>query len=197
MDYAALLHALDKASLFDLWRLNVFIARALDDPHKNEALKTQLYVEQAVHYFDTRQNRGISGRIVAVKRTRALIRRDHDKKLWNLPFYMLNLQGADADIHCSRSHPKVHRDSLKVGDSVGYKSRNQREVYGVVLKLNRKTATVRLTNGELWKVSYGLLFHVVDAQESAAQVLLDDRVITVEAQAGECPIPADTNSGPG
>lgn len=197
MDYAALLHALDKASLFDLWRLNVFIARALDDPHKNEALRTQLYVDQAVRYFDTRQNREISGRIAAVKRTRVLIRHDHDKKLWNLPFYMINLQGADAGIHCSRSHPKVHRDSLKVGDSVGYKSRSQRKVYGVVLKLNRKTATVRLTNGELWKVSYGLLFHVVDAQESTAQVLLDDRVITVEAQAEECPIPADTNSGPG
>jgi len=42
MDYAALLNALDKASLFDLWRLNVFIARALDDPHKNEALKNPI-----------------------------------------------------------------------------------------------------------------------------------------------------------
>jgi hypothetical protein len=197
MDYAALSNALDKASLFDLWRLNVFIARALDDPHKNEALKTQLYVDQAVHYFDTSQNREISGRIVAVKRTRALIRRDHDKKIWNLPFYMLNLQGADAGIHCSRSHTKVHRDSLRVGDSVGYKIRSGREVYGVVLKLNRKTATVRLTDGARWNVHYGRLFYVIDAQESAAQGLLDGNVTVTEVWAEEGHSPADTNSVPG
>ncbi|MBI4803186.1 MAG: hypothetical protein HY796_11755 [Elusimicrobia bacterium] len=196
MDYAALLNALDKASLFDLWRLNVFIARALDDPHKNEALKTQLYVDQAVRYFDTRQNREISGRIVAVKRTRALIRRDHDKKIWSLPFYMINFQGADTGIHCSRSHPKVHRDSLRVGDSVGYKSRGQREVYGVVLKLNRKTATIRLADGEQWNVSYGLLFYVIDAQENAAQDLLDGRVTTADVCVEEYPAPVDTNLEP-
>ena len=197
MDYAALLNALDKASLFDLWRLNVFIARALDDPHKNEALKTQLYVDQAVHYFNTSQNREISGRIVAVKRTRALIRRDHDKKIWSLPFYMINLQGADAGIHCSRPHTKVQRDSLRVGDSVGYKSRSGREVYGVALKLNRKTATVRLADGEQWNVSYGLLFYVIDAQESAVQNLLDGNVTATEVWAEEGHAPADTNLGPG
>lgn len=197
MDYAALLHSLDNASLFDLWRLNVFIARALDNPHKNEALRTRLSVDQAVRYFDTSQNREISGRIVAVKRTRALIRRDHDQKTWSLPFYMLKLQGADAGAHCSRSHTKVHRDSLRVGDSVGYKSRSGREVYGIVLKLNRKTATVRLANGEQWKVSYGLLFYVIDAQESADQVLIDGRVTPVETRAEERPVHGDTNSVPG
>ncbi len=197
MDYAALLHSLDKASLFDLWRLNTFIARALDDPHKNETLRTQLYVDQVIRYFDPRQNREISGRVVAVKRSRALIRHDHDQKLWALPFYMINLQGADVALHSSGPHPKVHRDSLKVGDSVGYKSRSQREVYGVVLKLNPKTATVRLTNGEQWNVSYGLLFYVVDAQESSSQGLLNGQITTLEAWAEECPTPVDTNQGPG
>lgn len=197
MDYAALLHSLDNASLFDLWRLNVFIARALDNPHKNEALRTRLSVDQAVRYFDTSQNREISGRIVAVKRTRALIRRDHDQKTWSLPFYMLKLQGADVDIHSHKAHTKVHRDSLAVGDSVGYKSRIGREVYGVVMKLNRKTATVRLVGGEQWNVSYGLLFYVIDAQESAEQALLTDHATTIEVYAEECPAPADTNPGPG
>jgi hypothetical protein len=197
MDYAALLHALDKASLFDLWRLNIFISRALEDPHKNEAMRSRLYAGQAIRYFDSRQNRESSGRIVTVKRSRALIRRDHDQKLWDLPFYAINLQGADVDIHCHRAHAKVNRDSLKVGDSVGYKSRNGREVYGVVTKLNCKTATVRLADGEQWKVSYGLLFYVIDAQESSGQILIDGRVTPVETQAEERPVPVDRNSVPG
>ena len=97
----------------------------------------------------------------------------------------------------TRPHTKVQRDSLRVGDSVGYKSRSGREVYGVALKLNCKTATVRLADGEQWNVSYGLLFYVIDAQESAVQNLLDGNVTATEVWAEEGHAPADTNSGPG
>jgi hypothetical protein len=197
MDYAALLHALDKASLFDLWRLKTFIARSLEDPRKNEAIRARLRVDQSIHYFDARENREISGRIVAVNRSRALVRHDHDQKLWNIPFYMINLQGTDVDLHHTRDHSKVRRDSLKVGDSIGYISRSQREVYGVITKLNRKTATVKTTDGVQWNVSYGLLFYVVDAQDSSPQVLLNGCVVTAESGVEEYHSPADANSVPG
>ena len=164
MDFAALWAALENASLFDLWRLNATVGRALEDPRKNEDLRAKLRIDQAVRYFDARQNREIGGRIVEIKRHRALIRNDHDQKLWNIPFYMINLQGVAMDVPFSPDHQKVRRESLRVGDSVGYKSRTHRVVYGVVEKLNPKTATVRLTDGQQWNVSYSLLFNVLDAQ---------------------------------
>ena len=168
MDYAALLDELEKRSLFDLWRLNAAIARALEDPRKNEAIRARLCIGQAIRYFDAKENREIGGRIVEIKRSRALIENDHDRKLWNIPFYMINLQGTGLDSQFSRVGQKVRRDSLQVGDLVSYRSREHRDVYGVVVKLNPKTAQVQLPDGDRWKVSYGLLSHVLDAQDAAA-----------------------------
>ncbi|MFH1915231.1 MAG: hypothetical protein ABIK45_13270 [Pseudomonadota bacterium] len=196
MDYAAFLDVLDKVSLFDLWRLNRAIARAMEDPHKNEAIRAKLCAGQTIRYFDARENREISACIVAVKRSRVLVRNEHDQKLWNIPFYMINLQGTDVDLHFPRIHQKVHRDSLRVGDSVGYKSRDHHEVYGVVVKLNRKTATVRLTDGEQWRVSYGLLFYVLDAQTGTIEGMLDHQVTTGEPATEECPHAIETDSAP-
>jgi hypothetical protein len=183
MNFAALWAALKNASLFDLWRLHAAIGRTLEDPRKNEDTRARLHVDQAVRYFDTRQNREVSGRIVEIMRRRALIRDDHDQKLWTIPFYMLNLQGVDLDSRFSPKHPKVCRDSLRVGDSVGYKTRSHHIVYAVVEKLNPKTATVRLTHGEQWNVSYSLLFNVLDAQTETIPTMLDGQIIPSQSQA--------------
>src|SRR3972149_1492124 len=173
MDYASLLDALGKASLFDLWRLSAAIGRELEYPNKNEAIRANLRVGQSIRYFEAKENREIPGSVVQIKRSRALIQNDHDKKLWNIPFYMINLQGAQVDSHASRA--KVRPDSLRVGDAVGYRSRAQREVYGVVIKLNRKTATVRLATGQQWGVPYSLLFYILDAQEGTIAAALDNQ----------------------
>jgi len=168
MDYASLLEALSKAPLFDLWRLKTAIARTLEDPRKNEAIRASLRVGQSTHYLDAAGNREISGCIIEIKRSRALIQHYHDKKLWNVPFYMINLQGQDVDVP-AKAHEKVRRDLLRVGDAVGFRDRTNREVYGVVTKLNRKTAAVRLTTGEQWRVHYDFLFHILDAQAYSTQ----------------------------
>jgi hypothetical protein len=168
MDYTSLPAALSKASLFELWRLKAAITRALENPCKNEAMRAGLRVGQSVRYFDETENREISGCIIEIKRSRALIRHDHDKKLWNIPFYMINLQAQDIDVP-AKAHQKASRDSLGVGDAVGYRSRTNREVYGTITRLNRKTATVRLTTGELWRVPYGFLFSILDVPAGPIQ----------------------------
>jgi hypothetical protein len=185
MDYASLLDALSKASLFDLWRLNAAIGRALEDPNKNEAIRANLRVGQSIRYFEAKQNREIPGSVVEIKRSRALIQNDHDKKLWDIPFYTINLQGAHVDFPASRA--KVHRDSLRVGDAVGYTSRTQREIYGVVIKLNRKTATVRLATGQQWGVPYSLLFYILDAQDGTIAHALDHQFTSAAAGVEERP----------
>ncbi len=168
MDYTSLLETLNKAPLFDLWRLKAALARALEDPRKNEAVRAGLRVGQPIRYFEAAENREISGCVIEIKRSRALIQNDHDKKLWNIPFYMINLHGQNVDVP-ARAHQKVRRDLLRVGDAVGFRNRTNREVYGVVIKLNSKTASVRLTTGEQWRVHYVFLFHVLDAQVDPTQ----------------------------
>jgi hypothetical protein len=194
MDYASLLDALGKASLFDLWRLNAAIGRALEDPNKNEAIRANLRIGQSIRYFEARENREIAGSVVEIKRSRALIQNDHDKTLWNIPFYMINLQGAQIDSHASQA--KVRPDSLRVGDAVGYRSRTQREVYGVVIKLNRKTATVRITTGQQWGVPYSLLFYILDATKGTIPAALDNQFTSRAAGAEERPDVEETDCPP-
>jgi len=178
MDYISLLDALGKAPLFDLWRLKAAVGRILEDPDKNEAVRARLRVGQSIRYFEATENREISGCVIEIKRSRALIQHDHDKKLWNIPFYMINLQeqGVDAPV---RPHQKVRRDSLRVGDTVGFRSRSNHDVYGVVEKLNRKTAAIRVTTGEKWVVAYDFLFHILDAQANAPQ----QEIVQIENEA--------------
>lgn len=168
MDFGALLDELEKVSLFDLWRLKAAIDRALEDPRKNEAIRARLSVGQDIRYFDAKGNREIAGRIVEIKRSRCLIQHEHDQKLWYIPFYMIHLEGAELDSRRSRVGGKVRRDSIQVGDLVSYRSRQNLDVYGLVVKLNPKTAVVQLPDGERWKVSYDLLSYVLDAEEAEA-----------------------------
>ena len=185
-DHASLPAALEKAALFDLWRLKATIERALEDPRRNEAVRAALRPGQATRYYHAAENREIPCRVVEVRRTRALVRHDHDGKLWNIPFYMFNLAG-DIDA-AARPHQQAGRESLGVGDAVGYRSRGNEEVYGFVVRLSRKTATVRLTTGSEWRVPYRLLFHVHDVREAQAQETLPHQTIA-PLPGGEEPLP--------
>lgn len=178
MDYSALRKELDKASLFELWRLNAMIWRALDDPARLNAIKGKIRIGMKVSYFEKEENRELSAEILDIKRTRVLVRNLHDGRRWNLPFYMLNLEGVDTAV-ASRSDPNlVDRASLRVGDKVGYFDRQGQERYGEVLRLNPKTAKVRLTTGEVWRVSYSLLFHVLDGEVTGdGHALLEGQVV--------------------
>lgn len=169
MGHSSLPAALENAALYDLWRLKAAITLALEDPRRNEAARAALRSGQAVRYYDAAENREIPCRVVEVRRTRALVRHDHDGKLWNIPFYMFNLGARDID--AARQHEQASRESLGVGDAVGYRSRSNEEVYGVVTRLSRKTATVRLATGEEWRVHYCHLFRVHDVREAQEREL--------------------------
>ncbi len=56
MDYTAILEALNKASLFDLHRLQSAIYQELLNPDRVEQIKAQLKVGQAISYFDPQAN---------------------------------------------------------------------------------------------------------------------------------------------
>ncbi len=169
-------------SLHDLWRLNIAIAKALEDPRKINALRSRLRVGQTVCYFDAGLNREISGRIIEIKRTRAVIRHDHDQQIWNIPFHMMKLDATVDGFQYAGTPQKMDRDSIRVGDSVGYVSRSHRQMYGVVVKRNRKTAVIKLTNGEQWNVSYGLLFPVIEitAMDKRADENVDALITRVQ-----------------
>ncbi|MGF1613631.1 MAG: hypothetical protein ACFCVA_06875 [Gammaproteobacteria bacterium] len=177
MNYSKILEELNNASLFDLYRLEQAIRRSLEDPVRIRKIKDSLRVGQDIEYFDAEENRLIGASIIELKRTRALVRNRHDGKLWNIPFYHINLDHADVSIASSTS--KLDRNSLKVGDKVAFKDKKGNELFGEVIKLNQKTAGV-LVGPTRWKVSYRLLSSIIEGELGNDTNLIEGQLLARE-----------------
>ena len=115
-----------------------------------------------ITYFSSDKNRLIEAIIQEVRKTWASVINSHDGKRWSIKFHHINLQDMDISIAPKKYSGGLDRNSLKVGDHVGWNSRLGHDLYGVIEKLNPKKALIRLGNGEFWTVSYSLLFIVMD-----------------------------------
>jgi hypothetical protein len=177
MNYSEILDELNNASLFELYRLEQAIRRSLEDPVRIRKIKDSLKVGQDIEYFDAEENRLVEASIIELRRTRALVRNRHDGKLWNIPFYHINLDHADVSI--SGSTGKLDRNSLKVGDKVAFKDRKGNELFGEVIKLNQKTAGV-LVGTTRWKVGYSLLSSIIEGELRSETNLIEGQLLARE-----------------
>jgi hypothetical protein len=186
LNYTQLIGELEQASLFDLYRLRVGISKMLDQPARIKAIKKRLRLDMEITYFDQTENRLIPATVEEFQRTKLLVRNISDGIIWKIPFYMVNIDAVDTDIHADQG--KVDRNTLKVGETVGYHDRQQREQYGKIIRINPKTVTLHLINsGAEWRVPYSLLFKVVDGEGGQVQDtgLIEGEVITDETQDNE------------
>jgi hypothetical protein len=161
-DVNSIFKQLESLSLFELNRLRSAISIALEDPDKNQSIKNHLKVGMKITYFSSNKNSLIEATVVDIRKTRASVVNTDDGVKWNISFYLINLQGIDVNIVPKRSFGGLDRNSLKVGDHVGWHSKLGYELYGVIEKLNPKKALIHLGDGQQWTVSYPLLFLVMD-----------------------------------
>lgn len=164
-DFNSILQQIESWSLFELNRLCAAVNIALNDPDRNEAIKRQLKTGMQVSYFCSDRNRLIA----ATRKTRVTVKNMDDGKRWDIPLYMLNLEGIDTSIRSVKYKGGLDKNSLKVGDLVGWNSKLGHDLYGVIEKLNPKMALVRLGTGESWRVAYSLLFTVMDGEVHASK----------------------------
>jgi len=164
MDYTTTLQELNKASLFDLHRLQSAIYQELLNPMRIEQIKTQLKTGQSISYFDPQSNSLIDAVILKIQRTRCLVRNVKDQKSWNLPFYYLNLDAIDADIQPAKNAVGIPKSSLKIGAKVGFKDKENNDQFGEVIRLNPKRATVKINEHCRWLVNYKYLFYVIEGE---------------------------------
>jgi hypothetical protein len=128
-------------------------------------------------YFDADENRLVEASIIELKRTRALVKNRHDGKVWNIPFYLIDLD--HADIAMSGSTGKLDRNRLKVGDKVAFKDRKGNERFGEVIKLNQKTAGV-LVGTTRWKVDYRLLSLIIEGELGNETNVIEGQLLSKE-----------------
>ncbi|MDJ0702652.1 MAG: hypothetical protein QNJ46_05170 [Leptolyngbyaceae cyanobacterium MO_188.B28] len=162
MDYSTVLAEVNKASLFDLYRLMAAVNQQLDNPERIEAVKRRLKPGQEITYFDAQENRLITATVISLHRTRLLVQNKHDGERWNIRFCAVNLDQAETDIQAISGKQTFDRSEFKVGDRVGFYDRQNQERYGKIIRLNQKTVTLDC-QGSKWRVSYSFLFKIIDA----------------------------------
>jgi hypothetical protein len=164
MDYTTILQELNKASLFDLHRLQSAIYQELLNPKRIEQIKAQLKIGQPISYFDPQSNSLVDAVILKIQKTRCLVKNIKDQKTWNLPFYYLNLDDVDADIKPAKNAVGIPKNTLKVGARVGFKDKQNNDLFGEVIRLNPKRATIKINEHSQWLVHYSHLFWVIDGE---------------------------------
>ena len=163
MDYDLIVAELQKASAFDLYRLQSAIGLLLDDPVHMNAIKRRLRPGMEITYFEPQENRLIPAQVLEIRRTRVAIQELQTGKRWTVPLYMINIEGANTDITAKKNH--VDRLSLKIGDQVGFIGKDGGELFGTVTKLNPKRARIQTGQGN-WAVPYAMLFSVIDGDQA-------------------------------
>jgi len=164
MDYTTILQELNKASLFDLHRLQSAIYQELLNPKRIEQIKAQIKTGQSISYFDPQSNSLVDAVILKIQITRCLVKNIKDQKTWNLPFYYLNLDDVDPDIKPARDAVGIPKNTLKVGARVGFKDKQNNDLFGEVIRLNPKTATIKINEHSQWLVHYNHLFRVIEGE---------------------------------
>lgn len=169
MDYSTILQELNKASLFDLHRLQSAIYQELLNPKRIDQIKARLKIGQSISYFDPQSNSLIDAVVLKIQITRCLVRNINDQKRWSIPFYYLNLDNVDTDIQPANNAVGISKNVLKVGAKVGFKDRSNSDLFGEVIRLNQKTATVKINEYTEWRVPYNQLFSVIDGEIGSLQ----------------------------
>ena len=158
-----LIKALEQASLFELYQLWASIGNQLNDPERIEKVKKCLQPGQKIYYFEISENRLIEAEIIRLKKTRLVVMNIHDGHRWDIPFYYVNIDNLD-NVCIIPQKKGLNKNDLRVGDRVNFLDKQNNDVYGKIIRLNKKTATI-LTEGNVkWRVAYIFLDLIIDGQ---------------------------------
>ena len=161
MSLPSLVKELKNSELFELYKLSVSIDFLLNDPEKLELIKRKLKLGDHVNYFDKTRNHLVEAEILEINRKTIKVCNKCNSEIWTIPFYMINVDKSDLDMASHKHFAVLDRASLKVGEEVGFIDRKNIERYGIVQKLNPKTAIVMVESRYKWKVAYPFLFKVM------------------------------------
>jgi hypothetical protein len=164
MNYTDIISSLNQASAFDLFRLRAAIDRVLDQPGWMVAVQARLRLGMAIAYFDPQANRTFKGQLLEMRRKQSVVLDLETQKRWLISYAAINLDGADVEI---REQPKqgLSRQSVAVGDVVGFVDRDHHQRSGKILRINDKTVTLQVGHQQ-WRVAYALLHRVVESSAS-------------------------------
>jgi len=160
-----ILDRLRQAPSAELYRLYVAIGKMLDDPRRILEVRQRLHLGMSVDYVGDNPLEPLSqGTIVELRHTQAVVQDGRSRRHWAIPYAAI-IAGRAAPVVQPEPppSPRAKREEFVIGDTVGFTDKHLNERFGVIVRLNTKTASIAVTGSEgHWRVSYGLLRKIVE-----------------------------------
>lgn len=164
-----LLDALGQANSLQLYRLQAILQRMITDPKRVIEIRRQLHLGQTVRYFDLESGQMRQARVVEMKDKEILVQDQVTLRHWRLAYAAVEPPASGQTDVADRTAPttpppapKPGREDFQRGEKVAFEDKHLRTQVGVITRINQRTASIDTGDGGLWKVSFGLLRHVVD-----------------------------------
>ena len=165
---ARMIEALEGASSLQLYQLRALIDEMIADPRRLMAAKASLHLGQAVRFVDFRTGQLRQGKVIAKHDTQATVLEDRVRRTWKIPYVAIEAAasepGDDAKPYDPPPEPAAPTSptGYNQGDTVTFDDGKGGAVTGVIVRVNRRTATIAASDGRTWRVDFQLLRHVVD-----------------------------------
>lgn len=176
MDYTHLLNELNKANSFELYRLHVAIGYELENPKRILSIKQQLRIGAELSYFHYAKNKLVKAKLLEMRQKNVVVLDHEQNKRFIIPYYMLNIEGANVEIYENKNTNVLTANTLKVGDWVGFNN-NGENIIGVIKRINGKTVTLTTNEGRQWRVAYSYLYRVHDGETNINVLLMQQENI--------------------
>ena len=155
-----MIEALEGASSLQLYQLKALIEGMLGDPRRGIAARAKLHLGQPVQFVDFRDGQMRRGKIIAMRDTQATVLEEGTKRTYD---------GADRRDEQAPYEPPPEPVSATTparefqrGDTVTFDDRDGRNITGVIVRINQRTATLGTGDGRTWRVPFQLLRRVLD-----------------------------------
>lgn len=163
MDFTEAIKLFKNATPYDLYRIKIAIKNEIEKPEHIRAIRACFAVGDQISYFDSEKNTLIQAIVLEKNPKNVVLKNLYDKKIWKVPYYMINISGKESDIHCTHKE-KPSKNNFKVGNCVGFNNDGQ-QCTGTITKLNHKTASLITRDKKRWRVSYGLLYQILEGEQ--------------------------------
>ena len=165
-----MIEALDGASSLQLYQLKALIEAMLADPRRSIAARANLHLGQPVQFVDFRDGQMRLGKIVAMRDMQATVLEEGTKRTWKIPCVsMRDYAGVERRDEQAPYQPPpepvaapTHAREFLRGDTITFEDREGRDITGVIVRINQRTATLGTGDGRTWRVAFHALRHVLD-----------------------------------
>jgi len=160
--------ALQGASSLQLYQMRSLIDAMLGETKRTVAARAALHLGQAVRFIDHRTGQVRLGRLIARHDTQATVLEESVRRTWKIPYVAiegaLNAPGEQPTPYDPPPEPAKPqgRVEFKVGDKVTFDDGKGVALVGMIMRINRRTATLQTMEGRTWRVDFQLLRHVLD-----------------------------------